>query len=105
MHEFQTLPFLIWEKGKELAVSSARYKHYDNLTKVVLASLAGNFDWSEASRERQARASQEYRDHLELVYKYNEDMWTQSAELSCLQAEFEFQRSSNANRRAEINMR
>lgn len=104
MHEFQTLPFLISEKGIELASSQARFEYYDSLSKVLLSSLMGNFTWSEASKKREAEATEEYKNHLLLVYTYREEMLTHKAQLQGLEGEFDYQRSMNATKRSEMRM-
>jgi ElaB/YqjD/DUF883 family membrane-anchored ribosome-binding protein len=53
------------KRGKAWAELNAAYQALDDATKSVLSDIAGKQnDGSEASKERAARASQEYRDHL-----------------------------------------
>ena len=52
-------------RGRAWAELNAAYQALDDATKSVLSDIAGKQnDGSEASRERTARASQEYREHL-----------------------------------------
>ena len=52
-------------RGKSWADKDAQFKALDAATKSILGQIAGKMDGSEASKERAARASDEFQNHLQ----------------------------------------
>lgn len=104
MNDFNLLPELLRNQGIELASSKSTYEYYDSLSRTLLSSLMWNYEGSEAAKKRQAESCEEYKNHLLLVYEHRKTMLTHEAHLKWLEAEFDYMRSMNANRRAETRM-
>ena len=51
-------------RGKSWAEKDAQYRALDDATKSILCEIAGKMDGSEASKERSARASADFYQHL-----------------------------------------
>ena len=51
-------------RGKSWAEKDAQYRALDDATKSILCEIAGKMDGSEASKERSARASADFNQHL-----------------------------------------
>jgi len=91
------------ERGFACAQYEAAYKALDDSTKSVLAQVAGNMEGSEAAKDRAARGSEEYLEHLQaladarflyLVSKVNFEVYrvhieTKRSELSYQKAEMQ----------------
>jgi len=72
--------------------------------KSVLAKIASNVTGSEATRERVARASEEFKQYLAGVTAARQKELELKYELDALQMQFEYCRSMNALRKAEANL-
>lgn len=99
MLDFELLPEAIEEKWKTLALSQAHYEFLEEDKKTYLSSLMLKTEWSMALREMTARASEDWKTYLAWLRAIREDMLTLKAELASLTAQFDYQRSMNANSR------
>ena len=55
------------ERGDTWAETDSAYRALDDATKSILSKIAGESEGSEAAKERSARASDAYLDHLQAV--------------------------------------
>ena len=103
MINFQNIPDEMKTNGEKLAESTAQYEFLDGMTKTILSQLSP-IEWSEASKEREARKDMRFINHLEWLKEARKSMLTAKTYQEALQARFEWYRSISANRRAEINL-
>lgn len=105
MISFDKIPDEMRETGKIYAKTVAEYEFLDDMKKVLLSEYAGEKEAkSEAERSRLALADPRYRKHLETVQIARHESLEAKTKLEALSARFEWYRTKNANRRAEINM-
>ena len=98
---FDELPKAYLETWKKYAIARANREMLEESKKSVLASEASKYEWSEATRERLARKSEEYRKYLLWLQKALQTELELKYELDSLNMQFEYQRSMNALRKAE----
>lgn len=102
--EFEKIPHQMRVTWEQLAKYTALYEFLDAEKKVVLAKIASWFEWSEATRERQALASPEYHTHLEAIYEARNEMLKSKTHYESLNALFELHRTKSADRRSEMKL-
>src|SRR5574343_562700 len=101
---FEQIPELLRQTGEKYAMATAKYEFLDGFTKVKLAELAGKHDGSEAQKQRMALSDPEYLAHLHILEVARQDMLTHKVHMEAMQARFEWYRSQNAMKRAEMNL-
>lgn len=101
---FDQIPDYIQRVGEKIAVYQSQYEHLDDMTKVTLAKLASKYEGSEATRQRLAYADALFEWHLEGRQIARNEMLKNKAYMAALESKFEYMRSSNANKRAEMRM-
>lgn len=99
MLAFELIPDALEKKGLEYSESKSTYEYLDEMKKTVLASIMNELEGSEASRERVARTDERYIKHVEAIRIARHAMLKNEAEYKALNAEFDMQRSINANSR------
>lgn len=104
MIEFDDIPQAMRQVGKKIAEHTAQWEFLDEERKVVLALMASNQEWSEATRDRLARTTNEYRTHLQAIREARKLMLTDKTEYEALQARFEWYRTKSADYRAEAKL-
>jgi hypothetical protein len=72
--------------------------------KSVIASIASKQEWSEATRERIARSSEDYKEYLAWAQKARQLELELKYELDALNMDFEYRRSMNSVKKKEINL-
>ena len=72
--------------------------------KSVIATVASKHQWSEAMRERLARASDEFKIYLAWVQQARQKELELKYELDSLNMGFEYQRSMNSLKKKEMNL-
>ena len=53
------------KRGQAWASADSQYRAFDESTKSILSKIAGEAEGSEAAKDRYARGSDEYQDHLQ----------------------------------------
>ncbi len=104
MQDKQLLYEILREKGKEYAKAKAKYEMLDESKKSVLATQASLHDWSEAYRERMARQSKAYKDYLVWVAQARQEELELKYEIDSIVMHFEYYRTQEASKRAEIKL-
>jgi lysine/ornithine N-monooxygenase len=72
--------------------------------KSVIAKIASEQVWSEATRERIARASLEYKEYLNWARQARQKELEFKYEIDSLNMDFEYQRSMNSVKKKEMNI-
>lgn len=94
------------KRGIAWAESDAAYKALDDATKSILSDIAGKQnDGSEASRERAARASAEYREHLRAVSDARTKAAIARVNYDVYQSWIDMKRSEASYNKAEMGIR
>lgn len=102
--QFDMIASEYYKQGKLHAIAKANVEMLEESKKSVLASEASKYEGSEAYRERMARQSESYKKFLkgwqEAIQKELELKYT----LDSLRMQFEYERSMNSTRRAEMSL-
>lgn len=102
--KFEMIASEYYKQGKLHAIAKANVEMLEESKKSVLASEASKYDWSEAYRDRMARQSEAYKTYLkgwqEAIQKELELKYL----LDALRMQFEYERSMNSTRRAEMSL-
>lgn len=104
MIEFHLIPSEAERIWNELAIATANFEMLEESKKSVLATCASKYEWSEATRERQARIDKEFKDYLLWVQQSRILMLQLKYQLDALKMKFDFYRSTNATERLKINL-
>lgn len=103
-YKFEELASQYYEKWKKHAIAKANYEMLDESKKSVLATEASKYDGSEAYRERMARKSKEYWEFLKWWQKALQLELELRHELNAIKMQFEYYRSDESTRRAEMTL-
>ena len=91
------LPALIKERGGKYAEKQAEYENLKDLKDVLLAKIANDIEAkSEAERERRAKTSEAYENHLEGLRIAREESLKAKALLHAAEVKYELIRSLNS---------
>ena len=102
--EFWQIAHELYRVWKEYSVAKAKWEMYNESKKSVLATIASTVEWSEAKREREARASDEFKIYLAKVQHARQKELELKYELDSLNMGFEYQRSMNSVKKKEMNL-
>lgn len=102
MISFEKIPDEYKNVGAEWAKSKAHYEFLDEEKKTVLARCASKIEWAESTRERLARQDEEFISHLNAVKQARGEYLWYETYLHALDMRFEWHRSQNATKRAEM---
>ncbi len=102
--KFQDLAQSLYEKGREYAQKWAYAEMMDESKKSVLASVSSTFEWSEATKERQARCSDEFKIYLAKVQKARQEAIESKMIVDAIQMRFEYCRSVNSRAKKEMDL-
>ena len=102
--EFQYIPQEVYRVGKLHAKAKAEFEMLSESKKSVLATEASKHEWSEATKERLARSSDIYRNYLVSVANARQKELEYKYELDSLTMWFEYMRSLNSLKKAEMNI-
>ena len=86
----------------QYAKATAKWEMLSESKKSVIAKLASDVEWSEALRERIARASEEYKNYLFWVQQARQSMLELKYKLDSLHMDFDYKRSMNSVRKKEM---
>lgn len=103
MINFNEIPDKMKTNGEILADSTAQYEFLDWMTKTLLSQLSP-IEGSEASKEREARKHPDFIIHLEGLREARKSMLVAKTTQEALQARFDWYRTTNSNRRAEMQL-
>ena len=104
MISFEEIPNELVTNWKKLAEYTAKYEFLDEMKKVILANESP-IDWTEGFKDRTARMSDNFKEHLEWLKEARQLMLEAKTYQEALNARFEYYRTENANRRSEMNLR
>jgi len=103
--EFWQISTELYRVWKEYASAKAKSEMLSESKKSVIASIASKTEAkSEATRERVARASDEFKQYLYGVQQARQKELELKYELDSLNMDFEYQRSMNSIKKKEINL-
>ncbi len=102
--EFWQISQELYRVWKEYAQAKAKSEMLAESRKSVIAKIASEQEWSEATKERIARASEEYKTYLHWARQARQKELELKYELDSLQMWFEYERSMNSLKKKEINM-
>ncbi|MCP4523355.1 MAG: hypothetical protein GY828_03985 [Candidatus Gracilibacteria bacterium] len=102
--EFGQISQELYRVGKEYAQAKAKSEMLAESRKSVIAKIASEQEGSEATKERIARASPEYKEYLHGARGSRQRELELKYELDSLQMSFEYERSMNSLKKKEINM-
>lgn len=104
MIEFDKISAEVYRVWKEYASAKAKSEMLSESKKSVLAKIASEAEWSEATRERIARSSQEFKRYLAGVQQARQKELELKYELDSLTMHFEYLRSMNSLKKKEANI-
>lgn len=102
--KFEEIPYKMEQVGSQLAEARAEYEFLSEMRKVVLAKEASKQHGAEIAKDRIARTTDIYITHLEAIREAQHKYLKLQTMYEALQARFEWFRSQNANRRAEMQL-
>jgi len=103
--EFWQISYELYRIWKEYASAKAKSEMLSESKKSVIANIASAVEAnSEATRERLARASPEFKKYLYWVQQARQKELELKYELDSLNMDFEYQRSMNSVKKKEINL-
>ena len=102
--EFNELHNELYKNWKEYAKAKANWEMLHESKKSVISKKASQFEWSEATRERKARASKEYANYLVWVAKARQVELELKYKIDSLNMQFEYCRSINSVKKREMNI-
>lgn len=102
--KFEEIPYKMEQVGSQLAEARAEYEFLSEMRKVVLAQEASKQHGSEIAKDRIARTTEVYITHLEWIKEAQFKYLKLQTMYEALQSRFEWFRSQNANRRAEMQL-
>jgi len=102
--QFNELAHQLYEKGKEYASVRAKSEMLSESKKSVIASIASKYEWSEATKERIARASDKFKEYLWQVQQVRQMELELKYEIDSITMQFEYYRSMNSVRKKEANI-
>lgn len=102
--DFWQISHELYRVWKEYATAKAKSEMLHESKKSVLAVEASKHEWSEATKERLARASEEFKTYLAGVQQARKkELWLKY-ELDSLTMDFEYRRSMNSVKKKEMNI-
>lgn len=104
MIPFELIPDEVQKEGELFAIYAANWEMLDESKKSVLAKCANKYEGSEATRERQARTDDEFKEYLKGVQSERVNMLKSKVRIDNLKMQFDYYRSINALKKAEINL-
>lgn len=104
MTPFEKIPQLLYDEWCHYASYTALWEQLAESRKSLIAKLASKQEWSETARDRLARGNPELAEYFLWVQRARHSMLNSKAKLAMYNAEFEYYRSMNATRRAEMNL-
>ena len=102
--EFWQISHELYRVGKEYASAKAKSEMLAESRKSVIAKIASQQEWSEATRERIARASNEYKEYLAGARQARQKELELKYEIDSLNMDFEYRRSMNSVKKKEMNI-
>lgn len=102
--KFQDLAQAKIDYGADYAQKQAYYDMIEESKKSVLASIASAFEWAEATRERQARCSDEFKLYLAKVQKARIEAINAKMLIDAIDMRFEWCRSVNSRAKKEMDL-
>ena len=102
MIEFWQLAQQLYEKGKEYAGATAKWEMLAESRKSLIAKLSSNEEGSEATRERLARSSDEYKQYLAWVRVARQRQLELKYEVDSIVMQFDYYRSTNSMKKKEM---
>ena len=102
--EFWQISHELYRVWKEYASAKAKSEMLSESKKSVIANIASKHEWTEAKRDRVARASKEYKEYLAWVQQARQKELELKYELDALNMSFEYQRSMNSIKKKEMNI-
>lgn len=102
--DFWDISHELYRVWKEYASAKAKSEMLAESRKSVIAKIASEKEGSEATRERLARASTDYKEYLHWAREARQKELELKYELDSLNMDFEYQRSMNSLKKREINL-
>lgn len=102
--EFWQISHKLYEVWKSYASAKARSEMLAESRKSVIASIASEQEWSEATRERIARSSDKYKEYLAWAQQARQLELELKFEIDSLVMQFEYMRSINSVKKKEMNL-
>jgi len=101
---FNEIADAVSEKWGEYAKATAKYEMLSESKKSVIATLASKWEWSEATRERIARSSEEYKVFLVWLSQARQHQLELKYEIDSLNMKFDYFRSMNSLKKREMDL-
>ena len=95
---------LVSQKWWEYAKAKAKWEMLNESKKSVLAKLASEQEWSEATRERLARCHEDFKSYLAGVQQARQQELELKYEIDSLTMKFDYRRSMNSLKKKEIDL-
>ncbi len=102
--EFWEISHELYRLGKEFASAKAKSEMLNESKKSVIASIASEHEWSEATKERIARASDKFKEYLAWVQQARKKELELKYAIDSLNMDFEYRRSMNSIKKREMNI-
>ena len=102
--KYYEIPNKIYKIWKEYAKAKAKYEMLSESRKSLLASLASKFDGSEATKDRLARSSNEFKEFLYWLQQARQYELELKYKLDSLTMHFEYFRSMNSLKKKEMEL-